>query len=194
MDAHRNEKSKSDCDGWRIHEAWDSYEKIAMHFNDLLIRLRIQALGGVATLSTLVGIFTKTETRTTQGSWEIAAAVFGALAIFWIAIWILDIKYYNRLLLGAVRAILELEERSATETHVRSINMSSLISAAFGPDPILLEQPRRRVPRPLTGIYWFYSLVLFALSLGFCFSVNKHFDGAPMQWFLTHINIKGIGQ
>jgi hypothetical protein len=29
---------------------WLEYEKITMHFNDLLIRLRIQALGGLAAI------------------------------------------------------------------------------------------------------------------------------------------------
>jgi hypothetical protein len=36
---------------------WEKYEDIAMHFNDLLIRLRTQSLAGVAALSALVGIF-----------------------------------------------------------------------------------------------------------------------------------------
>jgi hypothetical protein len=36
-------------------ELWDKYEKIAMHFNELLIKLRTQALGAVATIVTAAG-------------------------------------------------------------------------------------------------------------------------------------------
>jgi hypothetical protein len=57
---------KSEERGWPLKEVWKDYEEIAMHFNDLLIKLRTQALGGVAALSALVGIFGKTETEATD--------------------------------------------------------------------------------------------------------------------------------
>jgi hypothetical protein len=40
-------------EGWPIFDVWDKYEAIAMHFNDLLIKLRTQALAAVAALSTI---------------------------------------------------------------------------------------------------------------------------------------------
>jgi hypothetical protein len=120
----QNMPDDSDQNGWLIKDLWEKYEDVAMHFNDLLIRLRMQALGVVAALSTLVGIFTKAETSVT---WEIAALVFAGLALFWIAIWVLDFSYYNRLLVGAVAAILELEKRSTTETQIKTINISTMI-------------------------------------------------------------------
>ena len=33
---------------------WKSYEEVAMHFNDLIIRLRIQSIGGLAALATVL--------------------------------------------------------------------------------------------------------------------------------------------
>src|ERR1039458_745986 len=96
-------------DGWAIKELWEKYEKIAMHFNDLLIRLRTQALGGVAALSTLVGLFAKTSAGVNT-SWEIAAVFFLCVCFLWVAVWIIDFCYYNRLLLGAVVALVALEE------------------------------------------------------------------------------------
>jgi hypothetical protein len=97
-----------------IRKLWEKYEDIAMHFNDLIIRLRTQALAGVAALSTLVGIFAKTDLGSFSYTWEIAGFVFSGLSLFWIAIWVLDFGYYNRLLMGAVAALLELEKLSAT--------------------------------------------------------------------------------
>jgi hypothetical protein len=100
----------SDHQGWPIRELWEKYEEITMHFNDLIIRLRTQALAGVAALSTLVGIFAKADLGAFSYTWEIAGFVFAALALFWIAIWVLDFAYYNQLLIGSVAALLELEK------------------------------------------------------------------------------------
>src|SRR5437667_124517 len=82
-------------------DVWDKYEKIAMHFNDLIIKLRTQALAGVAALSTLVTLFAKSDVAS-SGAWGIAAFIFGGLCLAWVAIWIIDFSYYNRLLTGAV--------------------------------------------------------------------------------------------
>jgi hypothetical protein len=46
-------------EGWPVFEVWKKYEEITMHFNDLLMRLRTQALAAVAALATIVGIFSK---------------------------------------------------------------------------------------------------------------------------------------
>lgn len=62
--------------GFAIRELWEKYEQIAMHFNDLIIRLRTQALAGVAALSTLVGLFAKSDLGPFSYSWEIAGFVF----------------------------------------------------------------------------------------------------------------------
>jgi hypothetical protein len=45
--------SEANEDGWPICELWDKYEQIAMHFNDLLIRLRTQALATTGCFSEL---------------------------------------------------------------------------------------------------------------------------------------------
>src|SRR5262245_53550618 len=152
--------------GWPIKELWEKYEDVAMHFNDLLIRLRMQALGVVAALSTLVGIFTKTDTAVT---WEIASLVFAGLAVFWIAIWILDFSYYNRLLVGAVAAILVLEDQSTTADHIKTINVSTMITDA-------VTGTTGRNLRPTLGIWCFYSMAFLALVFGFAFCLDKHLN------------------
>ena len=101
-----------DVKPWTIHDLWAKYEDIAMHFNDLLIHLRTQALAAVAALSTLIGIFTKTDPNSVHISWEVATGVFSLLIVFWVAIWAIDRGYYNRLLIGAVIALREVEAES----------------------------------------------------------------------------------
>lgn len=87
-----------------VQSLWVEYEKIAMHFNDLLMRLRTQSLAGIAAISALVGLFAKRDAGgVPQMDWFIAELIFIAMGVFWIAIWCLDMLYYNRLLSGAVR-------------------------------------------------------------------------------------------
>src|SRR5262245_43882928 len=115
--------------GWPVLKLWQKYEDIAMHFNDLLIRLRTQALGAIAALATIIGVFAKAgEDRHT--SWEMVAFAFAILLAFWLAIWVIDFCYYNRLLKGAVAALLEVERQSKAELYIQNINMSTKIEAA----------------------------------------------------------------
>lgn len=155
-----------------VFALWKEYEKIAMHFNGLLIRLRTQALAGVAALATVVGIFTKFGTDQLQGAWEIATGIFGALCLFWIAIWFLDIFYYNRLLTGAVAALLELEKKSETDHYVSCINMSTRIEQAV---ETILPNSKPLCERLfiLRGVLVFYVVVFFALGLAFSYSLYK---------------------
>ncbi len=90
-------------------QVWQEYEKIAMHFNDLLIRLRTQALGGVAAVAVLAAVIVRGDISATL-RWEVLAAAFLMLVLFWVAVFLLDECYYNRLLEGAVDAIVELED------------------------------------------------------------------------------------
>lgn len=56
--------------GWPIAELWDKYEHIAMHFNDLLMRLRTQALAAIAAIAVIAGVIAK-DTSTELRSWEL---------------------------------------------------------------------------------------------------------------------------
>lgn len=167
--ADQEDPDKADeLGGWSVRRLWEKYEDIAMHFNDLLIRLRMQALGVVAALSTLIGIFTKTDVAIT---WEIAAGVFGGLFLFWIAIWILDFGYYNRLLIGAVAALVGIEQKSSTQTRIRHIEISTLIGNAVNGK---LDRQLQKSLGPTTGMWLFYIIVSLALAGGFSFSLYRH--------------------
>lgn len=148
-----------------VQNLWSRYEEIAMHFNDLLMRLRTQSLAGIAALSALVGIFSKDGIADAHLDWVVAQAIFAAMIGFWIAIWILDMAYYNRLLTGAVKAIVDLENATKpNETFGGHINMSTKIDAQFTRPVIDLKDGR------YGGVILFYVIVLIVLVGGLVFT------------------------
>jgi hypothetical protein len=88
-----------------VFKLWSKYEDTAMHFNDLLIKLRIQVLGGVTLSGTLAATILKEQNS------DSLRYVFLSFLISWVAVWVLDMGYYNRLLSGAVDGIVELEDK-----------------------------------------------------------------------------------
>ena len=156
-----------------VQTLWAKYEDIAMHFNDLLMRLRSQSLAGIAALATIVGILAKGELGSLSVSWFVAMVIFFAMALFWIAIWCLDFLYYNRLLRGAVGALAELEEKSKEpNAPITSINMSTLIEAEFR-SPLLGDDISH-----FRGVLFFYGIVLAAILGGAAFSFYMHINVA----------------
>jgi hypothetical protein len=150
-----------------VQALWAKYEEIAMHFNDLLMRLRSQSLAGIAALSALIGIFTKEGIGNVHLDWVIATALLLAMAFFWIAIACLDLLYYNVLLLGAVEAIKALEDQAKPEaTFISGINMSTVIEAEFTKSLWRKEQKR------FHGVHWFYAIVLTVILTGVIFSTH----------------------
>jgi hypothetical protein len=114
-------------------EVWRHYEDVAMHFNELLLRLRTQALGAVSVIITGAGLFVGHQV-TAQGdeggslvSWPVAAAVSVLLVVAWVTLWIIDVCYYSRLLRGAVNALLEIEKESEGQ-----LQLSTRIEGMFG--------------------------------------------------------------
>jgi hypothetical protein len=89
-----------------VFKLWSKYEDIAMHFNELLIRLRVQALGGLTISGSLITAILKNEK-----SYYSLKFIFPFFLIAWGAIYCLDMLYYNRLLSGAADAIIELEAK-----------------------------------------------------------------------------------
>lgn len=150
-----------------VQGLWVQYEEIAMHFNDLLMRLRTQSLAGIAAVSALVGIFSKAANTTVNTEWLVAEALFVAMGAFWIAVWCLDMLYYNRLLIGAVAALHKLEKQTKTgEAFDGYIDMSTLIEAEFSKPVWSLKQPR------FTGIVAFYLIVFLLIVAGAIFSAK----------------------
>ena len=148
-------------------DAWEKHENIAMHFNELILKIRIQALGALAAIVTVGGILVKTLPSESHIPWGLLAVVFLVLSLFWVAIWLLDFLYYNRLLRGAVHSILLLEDAINFGSDI-DFNMSHKIEAAvFG------EIPARAGKRIEWGRWLFYSIVAFVLITGAVCSTIK---------------------
>ncbi len=113
-------------------EVWKYYEQVAMHFNDLIIKLRVQSIGGIAAIAAILGIFLKGNSGNNFDSFNycLGATAIGILMIFWLAIYCLDMRYYNRLLEGTVNAILELE-KNKNILGKEGIKLSTNIENAF---------------------------------------------------------------
>jgi hypothetical protein len=148
------EANKTDAVFNRL-ELWKEYENVAMHFNDLIIRLRSQSLGAVAAFATLAGVITKNDTSP-QLRWGLLTGAFGLLAVFWVAVWVLDLRYYNRLLAGAVDALLTLESNSLGSEKVDRIELSTKIENGVGSGRV--RNNRCRIA--------FYCIVLGSLMAG----------------------------
>jgi len=104
-------------------QLWLEYEKIAVHFNELLMQLRLRALAGVSLIVSLAGFFSSKGNG--EMNWIVLAFVLFVLVCVWIAIFVIDKFYYQRLLGGAVEAILELEAGTACDPI--PINLSTKI-------------------------------------------------------------------
>lgn len=152
-------KDEDDVAPINAFKIWKVYEDVAMHFNDMLLRLRIQALAGVAALAILASVFSNVRTFNFQGTWLIASASFLGWMLVWLAIWLLDRCYYSRLLLGSVAALLELEKLSAENKPIGALKLSTHIDQ--------LVRSNKSIPHP-RGVGAFYGIVFATLLIGFC--------------------------
>jgi hypothetical protein len=179
------EETNSDSMKQKDHDdyylkVWKHYEDVAMHFNDLIIKLRTQSIGGLAGLAAILGIFLHTQGGDNE-SFNCGLAIVATicLMLLWIAVWILDMRYYNRLLEGSVNAILELEKGKDAFQDKKEISLSSNIEGAFRRR--FPHEPRGWYKRGINGRNGFYAMVLIALLLilvasvvTYCSSCKEH--------------------
>jgi len=146
--------------GFDLFETWKECEKVAMHFNDLLIRLRTQSLAAVAAVATVAGVLLKGDSIGNDLRWGTLLAVLTFLALFWLAIWVLDFTYYNRLLLGAVRSLLAIEKASKSSNRLPALTLSTDIDGAVRKGDAVFKLESWTMAKGRWGFYILVSVVL----------------------------------
>ena len=107
-------------------QLWFHYEEIAMHFNQLIIQYRLQLMAGIGAIGAVSGyLISSKDTISPDMRHKYIACVSAGLLFILAAAATLDLFYYNELLLGAVKALLELERQH------KGLNMSTYISGQF---------------------------------------------------------------
>lgn len=95
------------------------------------------------------------------------------------AIWILDLRYYNRLLEGAVNAILLLEKNKEEFLKNKEINLSINIERAF--HQRFDHEAKGFFRRFFDGRNGFYLIVFISLFVGFIISLSMYINNIPSK-------------
>ena len=163
----------------KLFELWSKYEDVAIHFNDLIMRLRTHALTGVAGVVTVAGLAINFGGKQAPAAeWTMVLFAISFLTIAWIALWILDVGYYNRLLIGAVNAICELEK--ATQTANPQDPLKSII---------LSTRVRSQASGHTYVVNIFYIAVLIGLLVGDALAYAKY-SALPVQVSPDRLELK----
>src|SRR4051794_5811348 len=88
-------------------EAWAERERVASHYSDVLMRFRLHALIGLGAIGVVAGVALGRGAEARCGAWS---WLLIGLTAAWSAVAFLDLFYYRRVRLGAVQAMLMLEE------------------------------------------------------------------------------------
>jgi hypothetical protein len=105
---------------------WYHYEEIAMHFNTLIIQFRLQLIGGVGAIGAAAAYLIGGKVEgAAQRAWLRTIVAAGLFVLILVAA-MLDLFYYDRLLRGAVDALLDFERNHS------EIQMSTLIEKRVG--------------------------------------------------------------
>lgn len=92
----------------QLYTYWAKCEDVAIHFNELIIKMRTQVLSTITIIGTLLGVLSR---MPEQGSPHNTIAIgFALLLLAWLGVGCIDALYYGRLLKGAVDEIVRVEE------------------------------------------------------------------------------------
>lgn len=144
------------------YELWKKYEDIAMHFNELTLKFRLQALAGLAAIVAFIatGKIGDSPNVLSTGAWLLSAA--------WSGLAILDLGYYYRLLQGAADALRELEEKKVVVVSGSYLDFTKKLDTRIG---------RFGAAAP----FLFYFLVL-AILVGVAISSRRTSHGSPATY------------
>ena len=123
------EQNKEDNEKNIEFKKWIFYQETARHFNELIIDLRTKSLTVVVSLSAASLIISQKLIVQFISNFIISCAIF-VIYLFWKCIYIIDIYYYQNLLIGTVQTILESEESDKLGLNL-SRNISKSTSEKF---------------------------------------------------------------
>jgi hypothetical protein len=132
---------------------WSRCEDVTMHFNELSIKFRLQAISGLAVTGAIAGALVKTSDAS---SWILLGGGLALLAVFWLAAAWIDFFYYGRLLRGAIEELQRVEALSGSGD---GINLSTSIESAT-----------KQTKWQWVGRLGFYLFPLLALVTAACLS------------------------
>jgi hypothetical protein len=167
---NESQKFSNELDNFeKIFKIWEKYEDIAMHFNELLIKLRIQALGGIAIIGTLATTLLKESNVDLR---QYLLPLFFLLTVGWLALYFLDMYYYNCLLQGAVESIITIEKQD------NRLKLSTTIEK---------EVKKHKIFKIFSAKKLFYLIIYVALSFIdlYYLSLNQGLDS--LWWWLILI-------
>jgi hypothetical protein len=94
-----------------VLDQWYHYEEIAMHFNTLIMQFRLQLLGGAGLIGTVASYLIGGKVGNEPQRHWLRLIVSLGLFVLITAAAILDLFYYDKLLRGAVDALLAFEAK-----------------------------------------------------------------------------------
>ncbi|HNR21889.1 MAG TPA: hypothetical protein PKL49_02570 [Steroidobacteraceae bacterium] len=94
----------------QIIELWFHYEEVAMHFNELIIQYRLQLMGGVGAIGALSAYLIGDKVEDRQRRYRLRLVASLGLFVLVLAAALLDLLYYNKLLLASVDVLIDFEK------------------------------------------------------------------------------------
>lgn len=125
------------------YKYWEKCKDIAMHFNDLILGLRIKAIGALGLSIALgTGLLKGASLNTGSALPTKAALAFGLwmLLAFWVSIFVIDVFYYARLLEKTVKHLCEIEKKMPSPTN-NSIDYNGYSEGRMLANAILFRSP-----------------------------------------------------
>lgn len=139
------EKDEINNSKFTLDPYWLECEKIAMHFNDLIINIRAKGLAALSAILLLSSTYLISKSNDISINLLILSIIIFVLTLFWRFISILDTEYYSKLLTGSVEKIIQLEKNYENTVYHFSENIK--------------KQARQAIPRR------FYTSTLLVLEI-----------------------------
>ncbi len=173
MTADTSQQPPPSTEQAQLLRLWEKTEDVAMHFNELILNLRLKVVGAITVGAGLFGstLITRENAVTPHANYVLFEFAMGFLAVVLAAFIAIDLFYYQRLLHGAVIEAIRLER--ATKGLVQlSITIERVVTGKEDPG----EDKAVAVG---LGRWLFYGLPLAALLLSLGFAHHADQQSAP---------------